>query len=837
MVAASTRRQATLLVRRRVSSVLAALLLTAPLALAPVPAHAVEPRALTVAGGPTSASDATPVRLDADLYLPAAKPAPAVLLAHGFGGSKQSVAEEARALADAGFVVLAYSARGFGASAGSISLNSPAFEVADASALVTFLAGRSEVRRDGPADPVVGVAGGSYGGALALLLAGHDQRVDAVAADITWNNLASALFPQQSDSGASGVFKQLWTGYFFSVGLAAPPGAATVCGRFSPEWCALYARAASGATPSAADLALMQASSPASVAARIAAPTLLLAGQADSLFPLDQADATARAIAKAHPSTPLKVVWHSGGHDGGTPETDRLRGLVRDWMLAHLADGPAVDTGFEVTVSTGSILGGRNQAGPEIRRADTYPGLAGAAQQSLALGGPPQRVVAPPGGVPAAITVIPGLGSTAAALLSRGLPGQTAWFSTAPMTEHVDIVGSSSVRLAVASDVPVRDVVLFASLRVVAASGREVLPNGLVAPIHLAEVGPTPTVVTVRLPGIVAGVEPGESIRLAVSTTDAGYRLPQQAAVYTVALAQPAIAIATADLQPLTAPVAAGWWIGGALLIALLVAIAVRLLRPRHHRGDVREDLREVPLAVVDLAKEFKGGVRAVDGLSFQIPPHQVIGLLGPNGAGKTTTMRMAMGLIRPSQGDAYVFGERVLPGEPVLSRIGALIEGPGFLPHLTGRENLDLYWKAAGRTGDDPHLDDVLEIAGLGNAVHRKVRTYSQGMRQRLGIAQAMLGLPDLLVLDEPTNGLDPTQIRAMRQVLHDYAATGRTVIVSSHLLAEVEQTCTHVVIMNRGRLVATGPVQELLHGRGDVRLEDFFLDAIGDRPEGSRP
>jgi ABC-2 type transport system ATP-binding protein len=177
-----------------------------------------------------------------------------------------------------------------------------------------------------------------------------------------------------------------------------------------------------------------------------------------------------------------------------------------------------------------------------------------------------------------------------------------------------------------------------------------------------------------------------------------------------------------------------------------------------------------------------------------------------------------------------YVFGEKVMPGAAVLARVGALVEGAGFLPHLSGRENLQLYWRASGRTEGDPKFAQVFEIADLGTAVDRKVRTYSQGMRQRLGIAQAMLGMPDLLMLDEPTNGLDPQQIRAMRDVMHDYAATGRTVIVSSHMLSEVEQTCTFVVVMHRGRLITTGEVSELLAGRSNMRLEDFFLEVVGD-------
>jgi ABC-2 type transport system ATP-binding protein len=248
-----------------------------------------------------------------------------------------------------------------------------------------------------------------------------------------------------------------------------------------------------------------------------------------------------------------------------------------------------------------------------------------------------------------------------------------------------------------------------------------------------------------------------------------------------------------------------------------------------------------------------------VDDVSFRVERGQVVGLLGPNGAGKTTTLRVLVGLITPTAGAIHVFGEPVRPGAPVLSRIGAFIEGPGFLPHLSGRENLTLFWSATGRGEHDADFETALEIAGLSSSIDRRVKTYSHGMRQRLGIAQAMLGLPEVLVLDEPTNGLDPPQIAEMREVLQRYAATGRTVVVSSHLLAEVEQTCTHVVVMHRGRLVAAGSVSEIA-GSGSVQLavedpvraaqvlaaagittqsvparralEDVFLDLVGGGP-----
>jgi len=178
----------------------------------------------------------------------------------------------------------------------------------------------------------------------------------------------------------------------------------------------------------------------------------------------------------------------------------------------------------------------------------------------------------------------------------------------------------------------------------------------------------------------------------------------------------------------------------------------------------------------------------------------------------------MVMGLITPTAGEIRVFGQLVRPGSGILSRIGSFVEGSGFLPHLSGKANLNLYWRATGRPMADAHLEEALEIAALGSAINRRVKTYSQGMRQRLAIAQAMLGLPDLLLLDEPTNGLDPPQIHAMREVLRGYAATGRTVLVSSHMLSEVEQTCSHVVVVHQGRTIAAGTVAELVSASGDM-------------------
>ncbi|NBH09232.1 ABC transporter ATP-binding protein, partial [Amycolatopsis sp. SID8362] len=296
-------------------------------------------------------------------------------------------------------------------------------------------------------------------------------------------------------------------------------------------------------------------------------------------------------------------------------------------------------------------------------------------------------------------------------------------------------------------------------------------------------------------------------------------------AVFRIALASgTALAVPVVPGTSVGSPAPIGQLVGIGVTLAIgLAAVLFAALR-RRRATDVDPELATTPLVIEGLRKQYAGGFVAVKDLSFRVEPGQVLGLLGPNGAGKTTTLRMLMGLITPTAGTIRVFGHKITGGAPVLSRIGSFVEGSGFLPHLSGRENLELYWASTGRPDEKAHFAEALEIAGLGSAVERRVRTYSQGMRQRLAIAQAMLGLPELMVLDEPTNGLDPPQIHQMREVLKRYAATGRTVVVSSHLLAEVEQTCTHVVVMHRGSLVASGEVGELAAAGGEAtfRVDD---------------
>jgi ABC-2 type transport system ATP-binding protein len=572
----------------------------------------------------------------------------------------------------------------------------------------------------------------------------------------------------------------------------------------------------------------MAASSPASVLTRVTAPTLVGAGLSDSLFPLAQANASVETLRAAQPDLPVKAVWHAGGHDGGIAETDRLLDLTAAWFADHLSDGPTVSTDTEISLVSGSALSDRAQGSVTVLSVPGYPGLDGDAATEYPVVGPPQRILAPAGGVPAAISSLPGLGGLAGLASAAGLgtiPQQTATFLGEPLTSTQQVVGAPRVRLSIAADTEVRDVTLFASLRIVGPQERLLLPNGLVAPIRLDRVGPEPVLVEVELPGIVTEASVGDRLAVVVGTTDQAYRLPATPAVYTVAIDGP-VRLPSVEATVLGGGVPAWTWLLVGLGVAAVAWLAVVLLRPRH-RHDAPGD-PEVPLVVDGLAKEFPSGVRAVDGVSFTVPRGVVLGLLGPNGAGKSTTMRMMMGLIQPTEGRTLVFGAPVHPGSPALARIGCFIEGPGLLPHLTGRQNLDLFWRASGRTGD-AHVEEVLEIAGLGTAIDRAVRTYSQGMKQRIGIAQAMLGLPDLLVLDEPTNGLDPPQIKEMRQVVQDYAKDGRTVIISSHLLAEVEQACSHVVVMSRGRVIAEGRVDDLLAGHAGARLEDVFLEMVG--------
>lgn len=883
------------------------------------------------------------IDLDASLYVPAsataASPAPAVLVAHGFGGSKDSVDSDARELAARGYVVQTWTARGFGASGGSIGLDDPDREVADASRLVDRLSRRADVQQDGPGDPRVGVTGGSYGGGLALLLAGYDRRIDAIVPVITWNDLGQALFPNNAvptgtgapatpaaGAGAGdGVFKSGWAGVFFGSGGRVPaggdtasgggsgsgdesgggfggsggtggtgggadgdggvgsgngavdagtsaggpgspgpagpgtsagsnPGAAPgapsdpVCGRFARDVCAAYGEAARTGRVSPELAQLLRRSSPATVTDRITAPTLLVQGEQDTLFGLDQADANARQIAAN--GTPVSVLWFAGGHDGGGPDSE-VRARIADWFDQHLRGLPAAEgtTGglaeapFAYQVRSTVRARDDTPTGRTVL-ADAYPGLtagsAPAPTTALPLEGGEQTVVHPPGGSPSALTSLPGLGSALGSLGSLGglsgltTPGQSARFLTAPVADAMQPSGAPrvTVRVARVAGQPAPDTaVLFASLTTLGPDGRSTLLGNAVAPLRIAvPADGSPAETTVTLPGVVAPVQAGSRLLVQLSTTDQGYDSGADPAVWRVGLAgDTALSVPQVPGRTESAGTVPLWPVLGiaAVLAAALVAWLVARLRSRRadpSDDDVPDDA--APLVVGGLAKTYRNGFAAVSDVSFTVPRGAVLGLLGPNGAGKTTVLRMLMGLIAPTAGTMTAFGRPIRPGAAVLSRIGAFVEGPGFLPHLSGAENLRLYWEATGRPPEQARMTETLEIAGLGDSVHRRVGTYSQGMRQRLAIAQAMLGLPELLILDEPTNGLDPPQIHAMRELLRRYAAGGRTVLVSSHLLSEVEQTCSEVVVMHRGTVVAAGTVAELMAAGGG---SSFTVDDTG--------
>jgi ABC-2 type transport system ATP-binding protein len=221
------------------------------------------------------------------------------------------------------------------------------------------------------------------------------------------------------------------------------------------------------------------------------------------------------------------------------------------------------------------------------------------------------------------------------------------------------------------------------------------------------------------------------------------------------------------------------------------------------------------------LSKRY-GEVVAVDEVTFSLDKGTVTGFLGPNGAGKTTTLRMLLGLAEPTAGEALVFGRRYQELEQPTRRVGAVLESTDYHPSRSGRNHLRALALAAELPLD--RVEEVLELVELSGAAAKRVRTYSLGMRQRLGVAAALLGDPELLILDEPANGLDPVGVRWLRTFLQDLAADGRTVLVSSHLLAEVAQTVDHVVIIDHGRLLAQGRLDELTkHGQ---TLEDVYLE-----------
>lgn len=227
-------------------------------------------------------------------------------------------------------------------------------------------------------------------------------------------------------------------------------------------------------------------------------------------------------------------------------------------------------------------------------------------------------------------------------------------------------------------------------------------------------------------------------------------------------------------------------------------------------------------IRVEALTKDF-ADVRAIDGLSFALEPGRVVGVLGPNGSGKTTTLRVLLGLVSPTSGTALIGGRRFTELDDPPRQVGAVLETRAFHPWRTARDHLRIAALEAGVAA--ARVDEVLDLVGLAHAAHRKAGKFSHGMRQRLSLATALLGDPSVLILDEPTNGLDPGGTRWLRDFLRSLADDGRTVVVASHALAELANTVDEVLILDRGRLAAHRQMADI------ESLEDVYLDATTDR------
>ncbi len=230
--------------------------------------------------------------------------------------------------------------------------------------------------------------------------------------------------------------------------------------------------------------------------------------------------------------------------------------------------------------------------------------------------------------------------------------------------------------------------------------------------------------------------------------------------------------------------------------------------------------MTNIILETKDLTKTF-GAHTAVDEVNITAYEGEVFGFLGPNGAGKTTTLGMTLGLVHATAGEVRVLGERVTPNRVhALRQVGALLGAPAFVPYLSAWNNLDLLARLSPNV-DKKRIGEVLELVGMSDAARRKVGKFSTGMKQRIGIAMALLHRPRFVILDEPTNGLDPAGMREIRQLLRSLAENGTSVLLSSHLLNEVQQVCDRIAVLNRGRVVAQGRVEDLLNAqKPSVRL-----------------
>lgn len=255
------------------------------------------------------------------------------------------------------------------------------------------------------------------------------------------------------------------------------------------------------------------------------------------------------------------------------------------------------------------------------------------------------------------------------------------------------------------------------------------------------------------------------------------------------------------------------------------------MARPLYGRMKSAQDTPVI--RTFELSKRYRG-TTAVDGVSFVVEPGQIFGFLGPNGAGKTTTIGLLLGIIRPTAGSFHLFGGGTAAElHAARRRIGATLETPNFYPYLSGRDNLRNVADVKGEGGGE--VDRVLDIVGLGRRAKQKFKAYSLGMKQRLALAATMLGDPELIMLDEPANGLDPEGMREIREIIRELGSRGKTIFLSSHLLGEVERTCTHVAIIQRGKIVRQSSVAEITSaGVAGLRAPDLAAleKAVGEYP-----
>ncbi|MGH9183227.1 MAG: alpha/beta fold hydrolase [Acidimicrobiales bacterium] len=539
-----------------VSLVLAGLVPTAGRAH-PSPEMTVRALSYAVVDGPR---DDQRVTIDATLYVPAtatpARPAPVVVLAHGFGGSKDDLAALARQTAHAGYVALAYSARGFAGSIGAIGLDSVDYDVKDVSQILDALARMPEVLLDRPGDPRVGITGRSYGGGIALMAAASDPRVDAIAPRITWSSLVYALAPNNLlpfGDAPPGPLKLGWTTILFgrgvlerALGPPSPDGllrllpGAEGCAGFVPGVCQAYLGSVAAGLPTAGTVAILQRSSPDRLADRLDVPTFLVQGEADTLFNL--IDSVRNLEALRSNGAPVKLLWHSGGHSGSLAPGEEDQGLDPDgvidsrvlrWWDRWLRRDPEVETGpgFELAL-------GEEDGRPRYVSAPRYPAfpdttlyLSGdgvlVGDASRARAGSP-TFANPPLGLPAALSEMPGV-QRFVGLPALELPGQHVGWETEPFPRGVTVVGVPRLRLPLSSDTG--EAWFFAKLYDVAPDGGAELIGRQVSPVRATDLSAP---LDIALPGTAHRLEPGHRLGVVLASTDLAYanrRVPDR---YTV---------------------------------------------------------------------------------------------------------------------------------------------------------------------------------------------------------------------------------------------------------------------------------------------------------------